>query len=103
MLDDAQIARLLGEAGTFRPLLADLIFSGLRLGEPPGFGWHDIDQGFLRVSRQLGRDRLLVEIKTAAGRRDVVLMPQLACVLITHRIASLHSQEGKATRRARAE
>jgi integrase len=49
--------------------------------------------GFIHVRRQLDRDRALAEIKTAAGRRDVVLMPQLAAVLTAHRLASRHSQE----------
>ena len=92
VLDNAQIAKLLSEAGSFRPLVAVLIFSGLRLGEALGLQWRDVDDGFLHVRRQLGRDRLPAEIKTAAGRREVVLMPQLASVLTTHRVASRYSQ-----------
>jgi integrase len=93
VLDEAQISKLLIEAGSFRPLVAVLIFSGLRLGEALGLQWRDIDDGFLHVRRQLGRDRQPAEIKTEAGRRAVVLMPQLGSVLVRHRLASLHSQE----------
>ena len=93
VLDDAEIAKLLEEAGTFRPLIAVLIFSGLRLGEALGLQWQDIGDGFIHVRRQLGRDRKPAEIKTTAGHRDVVLVPQLASVLNSHKVASLHSQE----------
>lgn len=91
VLEDAQIRRLLEKAESFRPLVAVLAFAGLRLGESLGLRWSDIDDGFIHVRRQLGRDRQVAEIKTAAGRRDVVLMPQLAAVLTAHRLASLHS------------
>lgn len=92
VLEDAEIGKLLENGGTFRPLLAVLTFSGLRLGEALGLRWSDIGaDGFIHVRRQLGRDREAAEIKTAAGRRDVVLMPQLAAVLTAHRLASLHS------------
>jgi integrase len=94
VLDNTQIEKLLSEAGSFRPLIAVLIFSGLRLGEALGLQWCDIDDGFLHVRRQLGRDRQAAEIKTEAGRRAVVLMPQLASVLTTHKLASRHSQSG---------
>ena len=92
VLDNAQIAKLLSEAGSFRPLVAVLIFSGVRLGEALGLQWRDFDDGFLHVRRQLGRDRLPAEIKTDAGRRAVVLMPQLASVLTEHKLASRYSQ-----------
>lgn len=94
VLSDAEIGKLLDNGGSFRPLLALLIFSGLRIGEALGLKWEDIDAGFVHVRRQLGRDREAGEIKTAAGRRDVVLMPQLASVLAAHRLASLHCSDG---------
>ena len=91
VLEDAEITKLLDDGGKFRPLIATLIFSGLRIGEALGLRWQDIDPaGFIHVRRQLGRDRKPAEIKTAAGRRDIVLMPQLASVLTTHKVASLH-------------
>src|SRR5581483_10829623 len=94
VLNEVEIGRLLVEGGsTFRPMIAVLIFSGLRLGEALGLRWSDIDEGFIRVRRQLGRDRRTAEIKTAAGRRDVVLMPQLASVLREHRIGQRHCSD----------
>ena len=90
VLEDAEIAGLLETGGSFRPMLAVLIFSGLRIGEALGLRWEDVDAGFIHVRRQLGRDRTVAD-QTAAGRRDVVLMPQLAAVLKSHRLASRHS------------
>lgn len=96
VLNDAEIVKLLEHADGFRPLIAVLIFCGLRLGEALGLRWSDIDDtaGFIHVRRQLGRDRKVAEIKTKAGRRDVVLMPQLAKVLKAHKMASLHCGAG---------
>jgi integrase len=90
VLDAAEIAKLLENGGTFRPLIAVLVFSGLRLGEALGLQWQDVGDGFLHVRRQLGRDREPAAIKTQAGCRDVVLMPQLASVLTEHKLASRH-------------
>jgi integrase len=96
VLTEAEISVLLAHAGdTFRPLIAVLIFAGLRLGETLGLKWQDVDldAGFLRVRRQLGRDRKPGEIKTAAGRRDVVLVPQLGTMLRAHKLAQLHCRD----------
>jgi integrase len=80
----------------FRPLIAVMIFGGLRLGEALALKWRDVafDEGFLHVRHQLGRNRELTELKTNKGRRDVVLIPQLAKMLREHRMASLHKQLG---------
>ncbi len=86
---------MLGAAtDTFRPLIAVLIFGGIRLGEALGLRWQDVDfeGGFLRVRSQLSPQRELAEMKTKSGRRDVVLIPQLALTLKEHRLASRHSQ-----------
>ncbi len=92
VLTEDEITALMANAGdTFRPLVAVLIFAGLRVGECLGLRWSDIDEGFIYVRRQLGRDRQTADIKTAAGRRDVVLVPQLARVLREHRLAQRHS------------
>lgn len=90
-LNSDEIGRLLEHGGTARPLLALLVFSGVRIGEALGLRWADVGDGFLHVRRQLGRDREVAEIKTAAGRRDIVLMPQLGSVLRAHRLASKFS------------
>jgi integrase len=52
----------------------------------------DFDREFVQVRKQLGYDRVLSELKTEKGRRDVVLIPQLAKMLREHRMASLHKQ-----------
>jgi integrase len=93
VVTETEISILLAKAGdTFRPLIAVLIFAGLRLGEALGLTWEDIyfETGFIRVRRQLGRDRQMAEIKTPAGRRNVVLMPELGKVLCEHKLAQLH-------------
>jgi integrase len=45
------------------------------------------------VRKQLGRDGELKQLKSEAGRRDVVLMPELAQLLRRHKAASRYSQE----------
>jgi integrase len=91
VLDDAEIAKILEVAsGAFRPMLAVLIFSGLRMGECLGLRWQDIGEKEIHVRHQLGRDGQLVALKTDAGRRDVALASQLAAVLKEHKVASRH-------------
>jgi integrase len=90
-LDEAEIGQLLRTAGdTFRPLIAFMLFTGVRLGEALGARWQDIDlaEGFVHVRDQLGRDRQRGRVKTEAGRRDVVLIPDLARVLRAHKLKS---------------
>lgn len=97
VLDEAEISAVLEAAtDTFRPLIAVLIFGGLRHGEALGLRWQDVDfdGGFLRVRSQLSPQRELAELKTKSGRRDVVLIPQLARTLKAHRLASRYSQAG---------
>ena len=92
VLDDSQIARLstrLAHSAAYRSV--DLLRTSTR--KALDLQWRDVDEGFLHVRRQVGRDRAPAEIKTDAGRRDVVLMPQLASLLTAHRLASLHSLE----------
>jgi integrase len=88
---------VLGEATeTFKPLIAVMIFGGLRVGEALALKWREIDfeHGFIRVRHQLGRDRQPAELKTDRGRRDVILIPDLAKALREHRMRSLHKQAG---------
>src|SRR5262249_24276275 len=75
-------------------------FTGMRLQELLGLRWCDVDfaNGFVRVRHQLsrattGKPSRLVPLKTAAGRRDVVLLPQLGSLLRRHRVASRFSSE----------
>ena len=88
VLSEKEIEAVLsGASDRFRPIVAVLLFAGLRLGELLALKWDavDFDDGFLRVRFQLSPQRELVELKTDSGRRDVVLIPQLAKVLRAHR------------------
>ena len=78
VLDEGEIAALLGEATTFRTLVAIGVFAGPRIGESLGLVWgdFDFDRGFVCVRYQLDRNRQRVPLKTAESRRDVVLAPQ---------------------------
>src|SRR5437588_2396067 len=81
VLEPDEIRRLLEAAGdTFRPLIAVLVFSGLRLGEALGLRWQDVDTtaGWLHVRNQLDQKRALAPLKTRAGRRDIELDPDFA-------------------------
>jgi integrase len=78
------------------PVLATSIFTGLRQSECLGLRWADVDfaGGRIHVRGQLSNGRAFVEMgKTAAARREVVLMPGLARLLRQHRAASRFSQE----------
>jgi integrase len=90
ILEEAEIARLLSAADEQRPLIALLVFSGLRIAEALGLVWEDVDfeRGFIRVEKQLARNRERVPLKTRASRRKVVLVPQLAAILREHLMAS---------------
>ena len=97
ILQRDEIARFLAAApDRHRPLLATLIFCGLRIGEALALRWSDVDlaAGRLRVRWQIdattGRR---VEPKTATAKRDIVLMPALAKLLAAHRIASPYSSD----------
>lgn len=94
-LTRAEIGRLLGAAvDPYRPALAIGVLAGLRIGETLGLTWADIDlsAGAIKVRAQLGRDGESREPKTAAGRRDVILMPELGRELRRFRLASRHAQ-----------
>ncbi len=96
ILAPEQVAKLIDNAGKFKPLIAVGAFGGLRLGEALGLRWQDVDftDGFLRVRYQLGHDRQLAELKTGRSRRDVVLIPELGKLLRAHKLASPFSQPG---------
>jgi integrase len=81
---------LAGASERFCVPIVVMLFAGLRLGETLALRWSDVDfgEGFLRIHHQLSPLRELVELKTKSGRRDVVLIPQLARMLKRHRLAS---------------
>ncbi|HEY3945626.1 MAG TPA: tyrosine-type recombinase/integrase [Solirubrobacteraceae bacterium] len=78
----------------YRVLLATAIFSGLRLMELLALRWQDIDfeSGEIHVRAQLSRTGELRPLKSDAGLRDVVLMPELAQVLQGHRSGCRYSE-----------
>jgi integrase len=82
----------------YEACITTAVFSGLRAMELLGLRWQDVDfdAGLIRVRFQLSRAKKatatesarpprLVPLKTGAGRRDVILMPQLAARLKRHR------------------
>lgn len=74
------------------PAFMLLLVYGLRLGEVLGLRWHDVDEhdGEVRVRQQVQRVRgqlRLYPVKTAAGRRDLPLMPVI-CEMLTLRSAA---------------
>jgi integrase len=74
----------------YRVAIACGLFSGLRLSELLGLTWSQIDLrgDVIRVRHQMGRDGTRRRLKTAAARRDVILMSQLARELRRLRLAS---------------
>ncbi len=96
ILSSEEIAAVLANADGFCVLVAVLVFAGLRIGEALGLTWEDIDfdGGFIRVSKQLDRQRQRVELKSSSGRREVVLVPQLGKLLREHRLASRYKAPG---------
>ncbi len=97
VLERDELGRLLAAApDRYRTLLATAVFTGVRLGELLGLRWADVDfeGGLVSVRKQLGRDRVLVEPKTAQAVRDVVLMPALGRMLREHKLSSPRSQPG---------
>jgi len=66
------------------------------LGELLGLTWADVDldEGVVRVRRQIDREGNRVEPKTPQAKRAIVLMPALSRLLREHRIASPYSAPG---------
>jgi integrase len=90
ILEGDELARVLAQARTRRPLFEFLAYTGLRIGEALGLTWADIDhdQALVRVHRQLTRGRVHGPLKTEAGRREVVLAPAIAKLLREQWLAS---------------
>jgi Phage integrase family len=87
-----EIAALLsGSPERYRPIIGVAVLAGLRQQEVLGLRWHEIDfkNGVLKVRHQLTRGTRKkpskpVRLKTKAGIRDVVLLPDLAVLLQEH-------------------
>ncbi len=72
-----------GVAPYLRPLLYCAVFSGLRQGELRGLTWAnvDFDKRLIRVRHSMDTLGNLNDPKTAAGRRDVPMAPELVTEL----------------------
>jgi integrase len=80
-LTRVEMQRLLATARSpYRLAIATGLFAGLRVGEALGLVWNDIDPAgeTIHVRTQMSRQGERRGLKTAAARRDVILMPQLA-------------------------
>lgn len=76
---------------TYRPLVAAVLFTGLRISELLGLVWDDVDlgTGVIHVRAQLSRAHrssppTRVAPKTRAAVRDIPLVPQLRDMLRAH-------------------
>jgi integrase len=72
-----------------------LLFLGLRVAELLGLTWEDIDleRREIHVRFQMSRDGKRVPLKTESGKRDVILMDEIAHRLRKHRIAAKFSAD----------
>jgi integrase len=92
-----EIEQLIASAlPTYRPLIATLAYSGLRMSEALGLTWQEIDfdADEIHVRYQLSRatsekPARRKQLKSEAGARNVILLPQLETILREHRKAML--------------
>jgi integrase len=92
VLSREEIAALLaGAPDRYRPIIGVAVFAGLRQAEVLGLRWCEVDfkAGILKVRHQLTRGNRSTpprasHLKTKAGIRDVVLLPDLTILLQTH-------------------
>jgi integrase len=97
VLEREEIAKLIAlTLARYRPLVATVAFTGLRISEALGLVWEDVDfeAGVIRVRKQLGRDADRVDPKTPQAKRDVLLLPGLGRVLRELKLASSYSEPG---------
>ncbi len=83
VLDGRDLAAVLDQSGSYRPLFTVLAFTGLRIGEGLGLTWADVDfdDAMLTVHQQLTRYGTLGPLKTEHGRREVMLAPAVVRLL----------------------
>ena len=95
-LSREEMRRLLAAApDRYRVSIACAMFSGLRLSELLGLTWADVDftRQVLHVHKQMARNGKRKELKTAAARREVVMMAALAGELRQLRTATRFSED----------
>jgi len=94
VLEQGEIAKLIAAAPTrYRPLIATVAFTGVRISEALGLVWGDVDfdAGLVRVRKQLDRHGQRVDPKTEESQRDVLLLPTIARVLRELKLASSYA------------
>jgi integrase len=82
---------------SFAPVVVLLAYTGMRAREALGLRWDDSDLegATIRLRWQLAKDdRARVPVKTAAGNRDLPILPALRRRLIAHRLASPWTRPG---------
>jgi integrase len=95
-LSELEIASVLEHSsGDARTINALLIFSGARASELLGLTWQDIDfnQQLIRIRAQMSRKGRRRPLKTDFGRRDVILMDDLARLLKERKLAAAFSRD----------
>jgi integrase len=100
VLGQDEIVRLLaGCPPRYRLLIATALYTGMRISELLALAWSDIDfiAGVIHVRSQLsraqrGKPARRVPPKTAAGIRDVPLVPQLAALLREHQASATFAE-----------
>lgn len=82
-LDGRDLAAVLDQSGSYRPLFTLLAYTELRIGEGLGLTWADVDfdDAILTVHQQLTRYGTLGPLKTEHGRREVMLAPAVVRLL----------------------
>jgi integrase len=89
---EALVRSATGVAGVAIPTL---LFTGLRVSELLGLAWEDIDfeRREIHVRFQMSRQGKRVPLKTESGKRDVILMDEVAHRLRKHRLAAKYSAD----------
>lgn len=96
ILETADIQRLLAAMPEkYRPIFQTAVFTGARIGEVLGLRWGDVDftRQVICVRRQLTQLGDIDEPKTASGKREILMFPNLATMLREHRLRSPFSQD----------
>jgi integrase len=95
-LTPSEIQKLLEHSeGAADLIVPMLLFSGLRVAELLGLTWQDIEfkEHVIRVRYQMSRKGKRTALKTDAGRREVIMMDELARRLRKKRVAARFSAD----------
>ena len=95
-LNAAEIEALVSSAtGVAAVAIPILLFAGLRVSELLGLTWQEIDfeRREIHVRFQMSRQGKRVPLKTESGKRDVILMDEVAHRLRKHRLAAKFSAD----------